>query len=105
MVRIEALGQYDHNGNVEVKHPDAEFIALARSDVPYLLDRIDELQAAITAPCLLEKGNLIAQLGSLYKYMQGIDDDVAEQWGQWAKELQARFGKFYAQAEEGRRDD
>ncbi len=64
----------------------------------------EELRSLMTSPCLADQGNLSSQLGSLYKYMQGIDDDVAEQWGQWARELQRRFGEVYTAMREEKTD-
>ncbi len=49
---------------VDIRHPDAQFIAHARADVPWLLDRVRQLEEALTAS-EDERGDLDTGAGTL----------------------------------------
>lgn len=49
MVRVDSLGEPNYNGIVDAHHPDLDFIAHARTDVPALCDTTDALRETIAA--------------------------------------------------------
>lgn len=42
MVRVDSLGEPNHNGIVDAHHPDLDFIAASRVDVPALCDALTQ---------------------------------------------------------------
>lgn len=90
-----ALAEVDH-----LKKELAEACRLLKEGIGIVDSMVDKM----CKPCGTTVGNLPAQFGQLYKYMQAVQEgmactDTAVTWEEWAKDLQARFGLVYRDRE------